>query len=145
LTAHKTQLVYDVPYADVDMMGFVYYAHYLVYFERARSQMLAEMAYPYWEMEKQGFGLPVIEAHVEYKAPATYGDRLDIYAAAAWIKPVRLQINCEVYRAGALLASGHTVHCCVDMKRKRPTRLPDAFIAACGGLTAAGGGAATTD
>ena len=131
----KTHLPYDVPYADVDMMGFVYYAHYLVYFERARSQMLAEVGYPYWEMEKEGFGLPVIEAHVDYKAPATYGDRLDICAWPAWIKAVRLQIRCEVYKKGSLLASGYTVHCCMDMQKKRPTRLPDVFVEKCGGLT----------
>lgn len=130
---HKTVLPYQVAYADTDMMGVVYYANYLVFFERARTTLLEDLGYPYWRLEEEGFGLPVIEAHCEYKQPAVYGDRLDIVCWAAAVKGVRLTVRCEVRRDDLLLAEGYTIHCGINLKTKRPTQLPEAFRAACGG------------
>lgn len=124
MEAPKKSLVsYMVPYADTDQMGFVYYANYLAYFERGRTQLLRDLGFPYKEMEQLGFALPVVEAHVDYKAPAGYEDTLEIYAWVTWIKGVRLQVNCEVKRGDQLLASGHTVHACMDIKTRRPVRV----------------------
>lgn len=122
---HKAHLSYDVPYADTDRMGMVYYANYLVFFERTRTQLLKEAGYPYPEMEADGFGLPVIEAHVEYSAPATYGDTLDLYGWSEWSKAARLRVDCEVYLESKRLAKGYTVHACISLKTGRPTALPE--------------------
>jgi acyl-CoA thioester hydrolase len=83
---------------------------------------------PYKEMEKQGLALPVAEAHVEYKQPATYDDTLQIHGQVAWIKGARLQINCEVYRGDTLLAKGYTVHACIDINTRRVVRVPEELI-----------------
>jgi len=128
---HKSTLPYQVAYADTDMMGVVYYANYLVFFERARTTLLEDLGYPYWRLEKEGFGLPVIEAHCNYKVPAVYGDRLDIIVWAEKVKGVRLRVHCEVRRDGALLAEAYTVHCGMNLKTKRPTQLPEEFRNAC--------------
>ncbi len=127
MPVHKARLAYDVPYADTDRMGMVYYANYLVYFERARTQLLKDVGVPYPDMEEQGYGLPVISAHVDYKAPATYGDILDIYGWSEWSKGARLRVDCEVYLQSKLLAKGYTVHACINLKTGRPTALPDAL------------------
>jgi len=58
------QVLYRVPYADTDRLGVVYYANYLVYFERGRGQLMRDAGLPYGELERRGFALPVIEAHV---------------------------------------------------------------------------------
>ena len=124
MSARKAHLTYRVPYAETDRMGVVYYANYLVYFERARTQLLHDLGLPYRELERRGTGLPVIEAHVDYKAPAEYDDELDLYAWVGWLKNIRLRIDCAVLRNGRLLAEGYTVHACFDLDARRPVRLP---------------------
>jgi len=130
---HKTRLEYQVAYADTDMMGVVYYANYLVFFERARTRLLEDFGYPYWRLEAEGIGLPVIEAHCEYKIPAVYGDTLEVFAWTDWVKPVRLKVCCEVRRGNTLLALGHTVHAGLSLASKKPAPLPEAFRQACCG------------
>ena len=53
---------YRVPYADTDQMKVVYYANYLVYFERMRNELLRNTGCTYYQMEEDGLALPVIEA-----------------------------------------------------------------------------------
>ena len=127
---HKAHESYQVPYAETDQMGVVYYANYLVYFERARTRLLNDLGLPYKELERRGLALPVIEAHVEYKKPAEYDDTRDIYGWLAWATGVRVRVDCEVCRNGVLLARGHTVHACLDRQTGRVIRIP-AEIAAC--------------
>ncbi len=115
---------YRVPYADSDQMGFVYYGQYLTYFERARNELMRSLNFTYREMEARGLGLPVIEAHVNYRLPACYDDELRISAELSWLKVVRMQVTCKVWRGDELLADGHTIHAVMDLKNKKATRLP---------------------
>ena len=114
-----------VRYAETDKMGVVYYANYFVWFEIGRTDWLRETGATYRVMEDEGLGLPVIEAHCEYRAGARYDDEVEIRTAAALRSPVRLAFDYEVLRRedGALLASGYTVHAAVD-RSGRPVRLP---------------------
>ena len=123
-TVSRACVTYRVPYADADQMRVVYYANYLVYFERARSQLLRDMGLPYGEIERRGVGLPVIEAHVDYRAPARYEDELCVYGWVDWVRRVRLRIGCAVFRGDTLLAEGYTVHACIDLTSGRPLRVP---------------------
>ena len=114
-----------VRYAETDKMGVVYYANYFVWFEIGRTDWLRETGATYRVMEDEGLGLPVIEAHCDYRAGARYDDEVEIRTAAALRSPVRLAFDYEVLRHedGALLASGYTVHAAVD-RSGRPVRLP---------------------
>jgi hypothetical protein len=49
MSAHE--MTYRVPYADTDQMDVVYYANYLVYFERSRTEMLRDAGFPYIELD----------------------------------------------------------------------------------------------
>jgi acyl-CoA thioester hydrolase len=114
-----------VRYAETDQMGVVYYANYLVWFEVARTDWLRETGSSYRLMEDEGYGLPVIEAHCQYKASARYDDQLDIQTTARLLSPVRLAFDYEVVRRpdGALIATGYTVHASID-RSGRAVRLP---------------------
>lgn len=120
-----TSIEYRVPYADTDQMKVVYYANYLVYFERLRNELLRNSDCTYYQMEENGFALPVIEAVCHYKASAKYDDLLTISGWVSEIKGVRVTIKCEVRRGEELLVSGHTVHACIDMKTGRPCKVPE--------------------
>lgn len=112
-----------VPYADVDQMGFVYYANYLVYFEMARNALLREENIPYTDMESEGVLLPVMEAHCAYRLPGRFDDLLLICTECLPFEGVRLPIQYEVYRDDTLLMTGYTHHVCMspDGRVLRPT------------------------
>jgi acyl-CoA thioester hydrolase len=114
-----------VRYAETDRMGVVYYANYLVWFEVGRTEWLRETGWTYRDMESDGVGLPVIEAHCDYRQPARYDDDLEIRTRATLLTPVRIRFDYEVVRAAddTALASGHTVHAALDSSG-RPCRLP---------------------
>jgi acyl-CoA thioester hydrolase len=115
-----------VRYAETDTMGVVYYANYLVWFEVGRTDLLRHAGWSYREMEVEGFSLPVIEAHCEYKQPARYDDELEVRTGGNLISPIRVQFTYEIVRPAdeAVLATGHTVHASLD-RAGRPRRLPD--------------------
>lgn len=114
-----------VRYAETDKMGIVYYANYLVWFEIARTDWLRATGWTYREIEAEGLGLPVIEAHCEYKTGARYDDEIAVTATARLLSPVRLAFDYVASRAadGATVATGYTVHVAVDASG-RPVRLP---------------------
>jgi acyl-CoA thioester hydrolase len=65
-------------YEDTDCGGMVYYANYLKYFERARTQYLEERGLSVAGLMKEDTMFVVLHAEVDYRSPARYGDRLTI-------------------------------------------------------------------
>ena len=65
-------------YEDTDCGGVVYYANYLKYFERARTQYLEERGLSVAGLMKEGTVFVVVHAEVDYRSSAHYGDRLII-------------------------------------------------------------------
>ena len=121
----KATLTYRVPYADTDQMGVVYYANYLVMFERARNELMRQSGYTYKRFEEEGFMLPVVHAELDYKRRARYDDILEIEAECGALKGVRLEINCTVRRDGEVLVRGFTRHAVVSAETRRPIPPPD--------------------
>ena len=123
--AGEIQMEYRVPYADTDQMGVVYYANFFVYFERTRNEILRELGLPYSEIEAGGIIMPVTEANCQYRSPARYDDMLTLVGWFEKDSKTRLRACCEVSRGDTLLASGFTLHACVDRETMRPKRIPE--------------------
>ena len=113
-----------VIYGDTDQMGVVYYANYLRYFEAARSNFLRERGRSYRDFERNGVLLPVVEAHVRYHVPARYEDVIHVEPTIVAVKGASLTFEYRVTRGSELVATGSTVHACIDQKSGRPTRFP---------------------
>jgi acyl-CoA thioester hydrolase len=107
-------------------MGIVYYANYLVWFEVGRTDLLRLAGWTYRDMERDGFMLPVVEAHCHYRQPARYDDEVDVQTTGTLVSPVRLRFTYRIARATdeATLADGYTVHASLG-DGGRPRRLPD--------------------
>jgi acyl-CoA thioester hydrolase len=107
-------------------MGVVYYANYFVWFEVGRTDLLRESGWNYRDMEAEGFGLPVIEAHCRYRQSAKYDDEIEVRTVGEMLSPVRVKFSYEVVRAAdaATLATGATVHATLG-RDGRPCRLPE--------------------
>ncbi len=118
-----------VIYGDTDQMGVVYYANYFRFFEFSRSEFFRARGGNYTAMEKEGYGLPVVSAHCDYKRPAKYEDVLIIRVHIAELRRASLRFEYEVTREGdaTVLATGHTVHACVGPSGK-PTGLPASVV-----------------
>jgi acyl-CoA thioester hydrolase len=65
-------------YEDTDCGGVVYYANYLKYFERARTQYLEERGFSVKQLMDEGTVFVVVHAELTYRSPARYGDTLAI-------------------------------------------------------------------
>ena len=123
--ARTIEVPIRVPYAHVDQMGVVYYAHYFVYFEMGRSALLREAGLPYPELERRGVLLPVVEAHCTYRNPAHYDELIVVRTVCSEIRKARLRIEYEVVRDGTPLATGYTEHICLSREGKVLRPLPE--------------------
>ncbi|MBI5521127.1 MAG: acyl-CoA thioesterase [Desulfarculus sp.] len=121
-------------FADVDAMNVVYYGQYLRFFELGRAELMRASGRAYREMAEQGLHLPVTEAQVRYRRPIFYDDLIVIETGLAWLKRASLRFEYRLLRAAdggqeEEMASGHTVHGCVNLQGK-VAPLP-AWVAQC--------------
>ena len=126
----KHEMTYRVAYADTDQMGVVYYANYLEFFERSRTEMLRSIGLPYRELEERGVIFPVREAHCDYLASARYDDLLTFRSWVEEAKGARLKVATEIYCGDKLLVKGYVVLVSINPERKI-IRLPDFVLDAC--------------
>jgi acyl-CoA thioester hydrolase len=123
-TAHR--LLYRVPYSETDAMGRVYYAHYLVWFERARTEMLRAAGFPYRRLEAEGVYLPVRECTVRYLSFATYDDEVELLTWITSLRRARVEITTLAKKEGKPLTVGAVELVCVGTTGK-PREFPVAF------------------
>ena len=112
-----------VRYAETDMMGIVYHANYLPWFEIGRTTLLKELGLPYRQLEADGYRLPVLEISAKYVRPATYDDEITIVTTLREKPMIKIRLEYEVLRGTELLATGYSVHAFVDTSG-RPVRPP---------------------
>lgn len=117
-----------VIYGDTDAMGIAYYATYLRWFEAGRNEFIRARGLPYREFEERfRLRLPVAEAQVSYRVPARYDDLLTVETSLAEVKRASARFGYRLLREGNVLATGHTVHACVDLEG-RIRRLPQDLL-----------------
>ena len=131
--AISNRTTYRVIYGDTDQMGIVYYANYLRWFEKGRSEWLRQIGRPYAVIESIGLHFPVVEVHCRYLQSAHYDDVIVIETMLNSVNRASLVFTYRILReAGELmLAEGNTKHACVDQKGKL-TRLPQELVDALG-------------
>lgn len=125
----RSEVNIRVLYAHTDNMGIVNNARYLEYFEAGRNTLLRELGYPYTELEKLEYGLPVIEAHANYISTAKYDDVVIINAYLRTLPGVRVRIDYELFVGDKLVVTGYTVHSFISLNTMKPVRPPKDFIA----------------
>jgi len=116
----KSVTEYRVIFADIDSMGVVYYAHYLDWFERGRTEFFREMDLPYTEVVKHGIVTPVSEVYCRYHKSAQYDDVVQIETTVSSFKRVTIVFDYEIYRKDdrTLLVSGYSKHGFLDLNGK---------------------------
>jgi acyl-CoA thioester hydrolase len=115
-TPIKNITPYRVIYGDTDQMGVVYYANYLRWFEKGRSEFLRQVGLPYKTIEERGLYFPVTEVSCRYFKSVHYDDNLAIETQIASVGRATLHFEYSIFREGypSPLAAGWTKHACVE-------------------------------
>lgn len=123
-----------VYWEDTDAGGVVYYANYLKFCERARTEWLRRLGIDQQRFaQEQGLLFVVSTAEVRYARPARLDDALLVGVRIGWRRGASLQFVQEVRLddpARTLLVDARVVVACVQAGSLRPRRLPDAVLRA---------------
>ncbi len=121
-----------VYYEDTDMAGIVYYANYLRYIERGRSELVEELGLSQRKMrDEDGIVFAVTRVVADYLGSARLDDRLTVVTEHRADSPVRWVFDQEVRRGDDLLFRAEVTAVCMTTEG-RPTRLPAALRAKLG-------------
>jgi acyl-CoA thioester hydrolase len=116
-------------YEDTDCGGVVYYANYLRFMERARTEYLASRGYSVKTLMDQGTIFMVFRVEIDYKAPARYGDMIEI---ETWVRDATRATMMFEHVMREKISRRVLVECrakvvAVDANA-RPKRLPEEYV-----------------
>jgi acyl-CoA thioester hydrolase len=114
-----------VYYEDTDAGGIVYYANYLKFAERARTEFLRHIGKNQDEMLKQqGLGFVVRECHINYKTPAKLDDALNVTCRVTELRGASLKMEQKIYRQDTVLCEVEIGLVFLNITTMRPTKIP---------------------
>ena len=115
-----------VYYEDTDAGGIVYYANYLKFFERARTEWLRAVGAGHQAMlQAHGAIFVVKSSNVDFHAPARLDDMLKLTLDINKLGRASVVFAQQIWRGESLLTSAHVKVGCVDAHSMRPRALPD--------------------
>jgi acyl-CoA thioester hydrolase len=112
-----------VYYEDTDLAGIVYYANYLKFIERARSEWVRGLGVDQSVMKQKGIVFAVRRVEADYISPAKFDDILNVETSVVAKTPARLVLEQRVSREGAILFSAQVTLVALN-DQGRPVRLP---------------------
>lgn len=119
-------------YEDTDAGGIVYYANYLKYFERARTEWLRALGFSQQTLlASEGVAFVVRHVEADYTQPARLDDLLEIRTHIEKIGRASLKIVQECHRTGSdpmLLVTGHVTLACIDIHAFKSRPIPDSVL-----------------
>jgi acyl-CoA thioester hydrolase len=114
-----------VYWEDTDAGGIVYYANYMKFMERARTEWLRALEVDQLRLkEEHGLIFVVVDVEAHYRSPARYGDQLQVTCRVRETTRASITLDQEVYRDAQLLLDGRVRAACLDAKTYRPRPLP---------------------
>jgi acyl-CoA thioester hydrolase len=102
-----------VYYHDTDSGGVVYYSNYLKFMEEARTEFCLDRGVNTADWFKKGIAFVVVHLEIDYKAPAQYGDVLQVSAAVEKLGNSSIHFIQEVKNDQKLLVRARTVWACI--------------------------------
>ena len=123
--AKKFNFTIKVYYEDTDAGGVVYYANYLKFLERARSEVIYSLGYSNLDLlDNHGVLLIVKSCNIEYKKPAKLEDILDITSEITTFTKTSFLMKQTILRNNELISQAD-IHLVVVDKNGKPSKVPD--------------------
>jgi acyl-CoA thioester hydrolase len=130
-----------VYYEDTDSGGVVYYANYLKYMERARTELLRSVGFEQDQLiTEQGVLFAVRSVSIEYRRPARFNDELNVITSISALGKASISFKQSVYRqvtdrdvasdteAADLLSEAEIKIACLNAKKFTPQSIPAQII-----------------
>jgi acyl-CoA thioester hydrolase len=105
---HRTEVL--VRFNEADPLGIVWHGHYIRYFEDGREAFGIAHGLGYLEVYAQGFIIPVVSVHCDYKKSLRYGDKMIVETEYIPEEAAKLKFNYTIYNSsGDKIATGYSV------------------------------------
>jgi acyl-CoA thioester hydrolase len=120
------RVAYKVYYEDTDSLGVVYYANYLKYLERGRTEYVATLGRDIRDWNDDGYYFVVYDLHIRFRQPGRLGDRIEVVSTFELTSAYRSLFRQRIERAGTMLVSADVEVVCLNRDR-RLCEFPTAF------------------
>ena len=127
--AQASQQPFTLPvrvyYEDTDAGGVVYYANYLKFCERARTEWLRTFGVSQQALiDEQGLGFVVRSVQADYLAPARFDDALIVVTQVAMLRRASILFEQRIMRGQELLFTTRVLLASIDLRRQKPVAIP---------------------
>jgi len=111
-------------YGEVDKMGYVYHANYVVYCHQARNELLRKLGLDEVELEENQIMLPVVSFDIKYRKPAHFDELITIKTIIKEMPKVRFSFEFEITNEQKdLLSKAKSDVVFVDILSRFPKRI----------------------
>jgi acyl-CoA thioester hydrolase len=125
---HDHHFALSVYFEDTDAYGIVYYANYLKFMERARSDMIRAVGIDQSaELRASGSAYAVVEVDIRYRQPARLGDDILVLSTVEQVRASSVLIHQRVMRGKEQLTDARVTAAFLDGQGK-PRRHPPAWV-----------------
>ena len=122
--AKKFKFNFKIYYEDTDSGGVVYYANYLKFLERARSETLYSLDFTNSGLlENHGILLIVKSCNIEYKKPAKFEDKLEIISEVLTFTKTSFIMKQDIMRKDEIISVAE-IHLVAVDKNGKPKKIP---------------------
>lgn len=112
----SAEIEMQVQFFDLDPMEIVWHGRYVKYLEMARCALLDKIGYNYVEMKASGYAWPIIDMHLRYAAPATFGQVLKLRAdIVEWESRLKIEYVISDAASGKRINRASTTQVAVDI------------------------------
>lgn len=118
-----------VYYEDTDAGGVVFYANYLKFFERARTELLRSLGFEQDNLRSEQNVIFVVRSvSVDYLNPARFNDMLNVTAKIVENKKTSFTFEQIISRQDQILCTGNVRIACLDAQTMKPKPIPTAIL-----------------
>lgn len=128
ILSHETEVT--VRFNEADPLGIVWHGHYLRYFEDGREAFGKKYGISYLDFYHQGYAVPVVSVHCDYKKPLRFGDIVVVKTNFISSPAAKLRFEYEIFEKGkpSIVAVGHSIQVFVDVKSFELNMITPAFF-----------------
>ncbi len=126
----STNFTYRIYYEDTDAGGVVYYANYLKFFERARTDFLRHLQVSQSELaQKENLVFVVRRCEIDYLTPARLDDLVEVSVEVKEVRAASIVMLQEIKKSDKILSRLNVEIVCVSADRFKPERIPNNITA----------------
>ena len=114
--SNRTEVL--IRFNEADPLGVVWHGHYIRYFEDGREAFGNMHGLGYLDVYKQGFVIPIVSVHCDFKRSLRYGDRVIVETVYIPCEAAKMKFNYSLTNAatGEIVATGYSVQVFLDRK-----------------------------